>query len=155
MIPKLIYKIFILFIIFNTLPLFAQTTMQAATDQGQLAKIKKTRFAFILFKDINQYRRTHGLRPLYYSKLYTNLAQKHSDDMALRHKLDHQGFKQRFALAQSFHCVENAGWNNPSPALALSAWEHSDDHRKNLLDPDLTSAGIGIKSGYITFFACK
>ncbi|MBU6459988.1 MAG: CAP domain-containing protein [Proteobacteria bacterium] len=115
----------------------------------------KDKFIYTLFRDINEFRRTHGLKPLYYSRLYTEIAEDHSQDMALRHSLDHKGFKRRFVLAQSYHCVENIAWNYPTPAQLLSGWKHSPLHRKNMLDSNLSAAGIGMSSAYVTFFACK
>ena len=151
---QIVKALVFLTLLFNLVPVFAQS-MGKEGSYASRVRIEDPGFSYELLRDINQYRRSHNLKPLYYSKLYTELAQDHSDDMAARHMLDHRGFNKRFAIAQSYHCVENAGWNNPTPAAALTGWIHSRYHRKNLLDPNITSAGIGLKFGYVTFFACQ
>jgi len=81
----------------------------------------------------------------------------HSRDMRSTGRMNHDGFEKRFrsAVAGGAHgCVENVGWNYATPEGMFDGWQHSPGHDKNMLDPQITEAGIAKFGPYITFFAC-
>jgi uncharacterized protein YkwD len=72
-------------------------------------------------------------------------------------RLSHDGFKTRFRAAQKSGvtgCVENVGWNYPTPAGQFEGWQGSEGHNRNMLDPKITGAGVARAGTYVTFFAC-
>ena len=82
------------------------------------------------------------------------IATAHSQHMAERRRIGHEGFDSRFAQARRRHCVENlaAGFDRAEPLLA--AWLASASHRDNLLALRPRWVGLGQVAGYITLMAC-
>jgi uncharacterized protein YkwD len=106
---------------------------------------------------INGYRSVKGLKPLVMKPELVKLAQSHSRTMHREKKLSHEGFKDRFKAARKFGamgCVENVSWNYPTPATLLEGWQNSPGHDSNMLDPQVTGAGIVQVGQYTTFYAC-
>lgn len=83
------------------------------------------------------------------------IATAHSQRMAARRQIGHDGFDARFAQAGRRLCVENlaAGFDRAEPLLA--AWLASASHRDNLLALRPRLAGLGQVAGYITLMACE
>lgn len=107
---------------------------------------------------ISQYRQQNGLGALTIDPNFSAIALGHSQDMANRHNMDHNGFDQRFAQAQQYgatRCVENVAWNYNDPQSLFSAWQNSPEHNANMLDNAIRRAGVAIVNGYSTFFACN
>jgi uncharacterized protein YkwD len=80
-------------------------------------------------------------------------AQRHTEDMAARNRLDHSGsdgssLRDRVQRAgYSFAKVsENLAAGQATAAAAVQTWLDSPPHRRNLLDPDLRHVGIGYAS---------
>ncbi len=103
---------------------------------------------------INRYREQHGLPSLSVAPDLVELAGEHSTEMAAQRRLTHDGFNDRFVRADSRICVENVGWNYPTAEALLEGWRHSPDHRRNLLDAQVSRMGIAVDARYATFFAC-
>lgn len=104
---------------------------------------------------INDYRAERGLKSLASSSALYILAKDHSDDMATRNDLNHDGFQDRFKKANRTECVENVGWNYATPEGQLKGWQDSPLHNANLLNPHITLVGIAQSGTYVTFFACQ
>lgn len=107
---------------------------------------------------ISQYRQQNGLNALTIDPNFSAIALGHSQDMANRQSMDHNGFDQRFAQAQQYgvtRCVENVAWNYNDPQSLFSAWQNSPEHNANMLDSAIRRAGVAIVNGYSTFFACN
>ena len=51
-------------------------------------------------------------------------------------------------------CVENVGWNYPSPDDQFDGWRSSPGHDHNMLDPRVDRMGVGVVAGYVTMMAC-
>lgn len=83
------------------------------------------------------------------------IATAHSQRMAQRRQIGHDGFDARFAQARRRHCVENlaAGFDSAEPLLA--AWLASASHRDNLLAQRPRQVGLGQVAGYVTLMACE
>ena len=104
---------------------------------------------------INDYRARHGLAPLAVEVELIDLADQHSQDMAQRQQLSHDGFRDRLLRAGSRLCVENVGWNHRTPEALLDGWRRSPAHHRNLLEPGVARMGIAVATRYVTFFACR
>jgi uncharacterized protein YkwD len=83
------------------------------------------------------------------------LAKSHSQYMQKKKALDHDHFDERFSKSGRSLCVENVGWNYPTPEAQLQAWKRSGGHNKNLLNKKINHAGIAKSGSYVTFFACE
>lgn len=119
------------------------------------------------FSLMNKARAKHGLKLLEWDERIANTAFKHSKDMALNEYINHTNLKGLSApdrLAQDkifFLCAsENLFFiesRDPKSDLAENAvdgWLNSEGHRRNLLNPNITRAGVGIycegKRCYVT-----
>jgi uncharacterized protein YkwD len=107
-----------------------------------------------LLHHINQYRMSNGLPPLAMDKSLTRLAERHSMHMEEKNVLTHEHFNERFRQSGRSLCVENVGWNYPTPEDQFRAWKTSREHNKNLLNKEITHTGIARTEAYVTFFAC-
>ena len=82
------------------------------------------------------------------------LAREHSAGMARDRRMHHDGFPLRVQRTGRAMCVENVGWNFPTPQDQLDAWRASPGHNANLLDGRVVRFGIGAAGGYVTLIAC-
>ena len=71
---------------------------------------------------VNEARQQQGLRPLEMAPELQRIAQGHSDDMAARRRLSHDGFQSRFDQTTSNLCVENVAGGTTIPATLVAAW---------------------------------
>jgi uncharacterized protein YkwD len=74
--------------------------------------------------------------------------------MARDRQLHHDGFPSRVKRSGRPMCVENVGWNYPTPQAQLDAWRASPGHDRNLLDRRVDRVGIGAADGYVTLIGC-
>jgi uncharacterized protein YkwD len=75
--------------------------------------------------------------------------------MMRAHRLSHDDFQARFRRSGYAMCVENVGWNYPTPIAQLDAWRTSPGHDRNLLERRATHAGVGVAGEYVTLIACR
>jgi uncharacterized protein YkwD len=108
-----------------------------------------------LAERINEYRRAHGLAPLSWSDELAALAAEHSQDMAARRRLSHEGFRERRQRSASRICVENVAHNFPTAETLLDGWRRSPGHQRNLVEPKVERMGLAATARYVTFFACR
>jgi len=108
-----------------------------------------------LLTHINQYRIKNGLHPLYFDETLNNLAKGHSRDMYDKKDLNHDNFYERFEQCGRSLCVENVGWNHPTPEAQFKAWKNSKGHNTNMLKKKVKYCGISRIGTYVTFFACN
>ncbi len=127
----------------------------AALAQPASAAVASDGFARHLAELINDYRQRQGLDPLPLADDLVQLADEHSTRMADRRQLSHDGFRGRAQRASSGTCVENVGWNHPTPEALLDGWRMSPGHHRNLLEPKVARMGIAVSTRYVTFFACR
>ena len=121
---------------------------------GADAEIHLCPYETKLLQDINQYRVRHALNPLRIDSTLQGLAKSHSLRMDGENCLSHDAFRERFERCGYSHCVENVGWNSPTPKDQLRAWKNSGEHNSNLLHKKIKFAGISKVSAFVTFFAC-
>jgi uncharacterized protein YkwD len=105
--------------------------------------------------DINAFRASHGLAPLKLSASLTAAARSHSVQMETDGYFAHNSFdgtafwKRIQAFYPSSHfgywsVGENLLWSAPDvdAQKALTMWENSPEHRKNMLDPHWREIGV-------------
>jgi uncharacterized protein YkwD len=103
---------------------------------------------------VNDYRKTHGLRPLAADPRLATLAQAHSAAMAAAARMSHDDFPARAKASGRPLCVENVGWNYGSAAAQFAAWRASPGHDHNMRDARVDAIGVGIDHEYVTLIAC-
>lgn len=126
-----------------------QTNRTYALDENK-SSLYKTE----LLHRINQYRTENSLNTLSFDRTLNRLARSHSLYMNKKDILCHDNFEDRFRESRRSSCVENVGWNSPTPGAQLLAWENSKGHNANLLDSKIRYAGIAKVGVYVTFLAC-
>jgi uncharacterized protein YkwD len=130
------------------LALALTASLHAATLAEPLA------YASELASLVNRYRESAHVAPLAADPALAALAREHSAAMKRAQRLGHDDFKARFSKSGYAMCVENVGWNYPTPAEQMSAWRASPGHDRNLLDRRVSHAGVGVSGDYITLIAC-
>ena len=104
---------------------------------------------------VNDYRATRHTARLTVDPTLSDLAREHSAAMVRAKRLGHDDFKARFGRSGYGMCVENVGWNYPTAAGQLRAWQDSPGHDRNMLDARVTHVGIGVAGDYVTLIACR
>ena len=114
-----------------------------------------------LFAAANQERLSRGLKPLRHDPLLARAATEHARAMAEHGTISHQfegepDLTRRGASAGvPFSLIsENVG-EAPSVATIHDMWMNSDHHRRNLLDPNIDSAGISVVPRGGEFYAVE
>lgn len=106
-----------------------------------------------LLARVNAVRRSYGLPPLAPSPLLDRVSQEHAEDMLRRSYLDHwtpEGLgpsERARADGYLYGIGENIVEQRYSVQEALDAWLGSPEHRRNILDPGIREAGLGLALG--------
>ena len=106
-----------------------------------------------LFESVNRERNSQGLSPLQWDSALFKAARKHALLMLDLNQLEHQlpgepGLDTRAAEAGArFGMIAENIAIGPDPDTIHHGWMHSPGHRKNILDPRLTSIGIAVVRG--------
>jgi uncharacterized protein YkwD len=104
----------------------------------------------------NKFRAEHGLRPVQISETLRRAARAHSADMSMRKFFDHlapdsRGPADRMrAHGYARPAAENIAHGQLSPREVLQSWIRSPGHRANLLIPDVSQLGVGLRDWYWT-----
>ena len=138
-----------------TLHFSISSAFAAASGPAISATAPDDRYAERLAELVNRYREQQGKPPLVVDRKLAVLAREHSAAMAQAGRLTHDDFQSRFRRSGYAMCVENVGWNYPTPQAELVAWQRSPGHDRNLLDTRVQHMGIGAASGYVTFIGCR
>ena len=103
-----------------------------------------------LMQTTNEDRAQHGLGPLRWDPALARAAQAHADQMVRHGELSHQYAGEPDLTTRAGHdgahfstVAENIAVA-PNPQTVESEWMHSPPHRHNILDPRLTTVGIGL-----------
>ena len=112
-------------------------------------------YARTLLELINRYRNDYGLPSLRFDDRLNHLAMTHSFAMSRQKRMSHANFDERFERSGSRMCVENVGWNYPTPLKLFDGWKHSSGHNENMLKEGVYFVGIAEVGKYVTFFACQ
>ncbi len=124
------------------------------------------RTANIVIEKTNEFRKTQGRQPVKVNEKLQAAAQYFADFMAKNDKYGHTADGKRPSERAKNHgydyCIiaeniayeyNSAGFSTEKLADAFfEGWKHSPEHRKNMLDPDVTETGVAIArssdSGY-------
>ncbi|TDP97427.1 CAP domain-containing protein [Labedaea rhizosphaerae] len=99
---------------------------------------------------VNQERADAGCAPLRADSRLAAAAQGHSSDMSRRDYFSHttpEGKTFDVRIKEAGYAqpgAENIAMGQRSAAEVMDAWMHSDGHRRNILNCDLTAIGIGL-----------
>jgi uncharacterized protein YkwD len=122
-----------------------------AQDKKDGPKLKLSEDEKTLLDLTNKAREDKKLAPLVPNVALFQVARAHSANMAkkneMAHELDGKNPAQRArAAGYNFrHVGENVGWSDGAPvAEVFKWWMDSEEHRKNLLNPDFREIGLGI-----------
>jgi uncharacterized protein YkwD len=102
---------------------------------------------------VNEERATAGCKPLTASTSLDGLAQSFSDEMAARGFFDHTDpdgndpWDRAKARGITNLSAENIAQGQPTAQAVMDAWMNSPDHRRNILDCDYTTLGVGVHFG--------
>jgi hypothetical protein len=114
-----------------------------------------------LFESLNHERTAQGLSPLQWDSALFKAARQHALLMLNLNMLEHQlpsepNLEGRLAEVGAHFSViaENIAFG-PNPQMIHAGWMDSPGHRKNILDPRLTSVGIAAVRGQGGLFAVQ
>lgn len=100
---------------------------------------------------INEHRTERGREPLTVDRRLSAIARQTARELARRDTLrtemhTRDGLSQRLEAAgyPARRAAENLGAGYPTLTVAIEAWKASRRHNRNLLNRDLTHAGIGL-----------
>lgn len=98
----------------------------------------------------NQERAAHGCGALTQHAALTTAARGHTNDMATRNEMTHQGAngsdagdRVRQAGYPATTWAENIAYGQATPQEVVDDWMASPGHRENILDCQLTEIGVG------------
>jgi hypothetical protein len=101
--------------------------------------------------EINAFRRRHGLKPVVLDQRLIQAAGTSARYQASRGRIGHRGpggsrpwDRARRAGYSTHLTAENVASGQKSFGEAMRGWEHSAEHKRNLLLPDAQAAGIAV-----------
>ncbi len=100
---------------------------------------------------VNAERTKRGLKALTLDTKLSNVATMKSQDMIDKNYFDHNSptYGSPFDMMKKFgvnyrSAGENIAEGQTSPQEVMNAWMNSEGHRKNILNPDFTTLGVGV-----------
>ncbi|GAA0613253.1 CAP domain-containing protein [Virgibacillus siamensis] len=110
-----------------------------------------------IFTITNVMRNTHGKAPVKWNKPISQVAFKHSKDMAVNNYFSHYsedgaGLKERLAANEVYYQAagENIAAKYSDSPSAMNGWLNSEGHRQALLNTDYSHLGVGVYHYYYT-----
>ena len=143
-------RLYAFFLVVSLLMVPSLPAQCASFEEGGASPYART-----LLEQINNYRSANGLSSLRFDDRLNHLAMTHSFAMSRQKRMSHANFDERFQRSGSRMCVENVGWNYPTPLKLFDGWRHSSGHNENMLKDGVSSVGIAEVGKYVTFFACQ
>jgi hypothetical protein len=138
--------------------LFAALLLPSGSGQAQE---RPTPAEKAFFDSANRERESRGFAPLHWDAALARSARVHAQMMAQRNTLSHQfpgeldlSTRARKAGAGFGEIAENVA-EGPSTRQIHAQWMNSPPHRRNLLDPDLDSIGVGVAERNGLLFAVE
>ncbi len=125
-------------------------------------EVRLAKLEMSVFAEINQRRRTNGLRDLTWREDVARVARLHSSNMGGREFFSHDDpvegdLKQRLIklgvndwATAGENIFKESGAYNPA-RQAVEGWMNSPGHRKNILNPAFSHTGIGVAFGHDHF----
>ena len=128
---------------------------------ASLAQSKSTELERELLSALNQERKAHGLPALKSDEALANAARKHAERMAQQGRVAHQfpgepGLPERAEAAGAhFTWLSENVDEGPNADAIHQSFMKSPQHRANILDNDMDSAGIGVAERKGELFAVE
>ncbi len=128
---------------------------------GGMAQSKSTNAERELLSALNQERKAHGLPALKSDEALTIAARKHAELMAQQGKVAHQfsgepGLPERAEAAGArFTWLSENVDEGPNADAIHQSFMKSPQHRANILDSDMDSAGVGVAERKGELFAVE
>ena len=133
-----------------------QLPPQPQAHKPDLARVEK-----LVFQYTNEFRKQQGRRPLKLNDKLSQSARDYADYLARTDKFGHTADGKQPSQRAAEHgyawCVvaENIAWEYDSRGFTtdqlarqlIDGWKHSPEHRRNLLDPDVTEVGVAVAFG--------
>jgi uncharacterized protein YkwD len=115
--------------------------------QAQASQISSSPAVLKQLRKINKARAKNGVPPLRLNACLTNrVAQPYARSMASTGNFAHQEMSALTRACPRFGWAgENIAYGYPTVRAVMSGWMHSEGHRANLLRPEFTHVGLGIK----------
>lgn len=97
---------------------------------------------------VNNYRRQNGLRELKVYPLLAKAASVRAEELSRSFSHTRPNGSAFYSIVDSYgipwgRVAENAALGQPTPESAVNSWVNSENHRKNLLNPDFNYIGVG------------
>jgi len=110
-----------------------------------------------VFDLTNEHRIANGLNPLQWDDVLATASREHSEDMFYSNNMSHTGSDgstpgqriDRMGIAWR-RWAENVAAGQQTPAEVVEGWMNSPGHRANILNPNLTTLGVGFYNYYWT-----
>lgn len=104
---------------------------------------------------VNQERTSHGLAALQYSDVLEEPAMQHACEMITNDFFDHNnpvtgsspGDRVAATTFQATTWGENIACGQATAQEVVTGWMNSPGHRANILNPDFTHLGVGVRTG--------
>jgi uncharacterized protein YkwD len=141
--------------------LTALITLLTLISASALAQQKTSDAERQLFKSVNQERKAHGLSPLKYDEALAAAAGAHAQRMAEQGTISHQLPGEPNLLTRGRAAGAHFSWisenvdEGPNAAAIHQSFMKSPQHRANILDTDMDSAGIGVAERNGQLFAVE
>lgn len=107
-----------------------------------------------VFELVNEERQKQGLSPLVWNDGLAAVARAHSKDMNDRAFMAHENpdglspfDRMKNQGIRYSRAAENIAAGQPSPEAVMNGWMNSSGHRANILNPNLTTLGVGFYKG--------
>ncbi len=130
-----------------------RTCANADTPVGSVSVVAMREAVVCL---VNNQRTVRGLPALNHSPKLDRSAQGWTNLMVSRSNFSHgSNFAARITAAAFVwsSAGENIATGFESPSAVVTAWMHSPDHCRNILDPQFSSVGTGVNAGAVSGFA--
>ncbi len=122
----------------------------ADSNKSIQTPIGANKFELAIYDRINQYRQSKNLPLLAYDPVVAAQAKAHSEEMAKKSILSHDGFHERFESVSEAMAVQSAaenvatnrGYSQPE-VTAIQSWLESPGHHHNIVGRYNTT-GIGV-----------
>ena len=120
----------------------AASTVRTATDEDHAVEQR-------VLELINAERAKAGLAPVSYNGILDSAAEKHASHMSRVGRMAHDsigdGDPGQRARAEGWRRAwgENVATGQTSPEQVVREWMNSPTHRRNIMDPDFRSMGVG------------
>ncbi|MCS1351517.1 CAP domain-containing protein [Mechercharimyces sp. CAU 1602] len=136
----------------------AETTTPPANENNDDSSKKKQEGILPIEQEViqlvNKERTQRGLQPLQGDSKLSKVARTKSADMRDKEYFSHDSptYGSPFDMMTQFgvsysKAAENIAAGQQSAQSVMKSWMNSDGHRKNILDPNLTTIGVGYVEG--------